>query len=114
MDLREGGGLDCPVLTFDPAGAVCADLLWPRPLLQQHRTHTQGRPVDPRSLPPQPGHTPPPPRQGDVLASCDCFGSLFLWDVRGNKSLLVKDLGPHSLNTVTFDPSGKGPDREEG
>lgn len=41
-----------------------------------------------------------------MLASCDCFGNLFLWDIRGNKSLLAQDLGPHSLNSVQFDPSG--------
>lgn len=43
-----------------------------------------------------------------MLASCDCFGNLFLWDIRGNKSLLAQDLGPHSLNSVHFDPSGEG------
>ena len=40
------------------------------------------------------------------MASCDSFGHVFLWDLRGSNSLAVQDLGPHSINAAAFDPSG--------
>jgi WD40 repeat protein len=46
--------------------------------------------------------------QGDMIASSDCDGRVFLWDMRNLESALCKiEAGPHPAQKMCFDPSGR-------
>lgn len=45
--------------------------------------------------------------QGDIVASCDSYGLVKLWDVRTMQPLVNIDCGPHPANKVAFDSTGK-------
>ncbi len=46
--------------------------------------------------------------QGDTIASSDCDGCVFLWDMRNLEKELCKiDAGPHPAQKMSFDPSGR-------
>ena len=45
--------------------------------------------------------------QGDIVASCDSYGIVKMWDVRTIQPLVNIDCGPHPANKVVFDSTGK-------
>lgn len=46
--------------------------------------------------------------QADTIASSDCDGRVFLWDMRNLETALCKlEAGPHPAQKMCFDPSGK-------
>jgi WD40 repeat protein len=44
--------------------------------------------------------------QGDMIASCDSYGIVQLWDIRNIEPKVTINLGPHPANRLSFDPSG--------
>lgn len=40
------------------------------------------------------------------MATCDAEGTVKLWDLRKTSELASVNFGPHSANSVAFDPSG--------
>ena len=41
-----------------------------------------------------------------MVATCDADGIVKFWDLKMTSEMASVDFGPHSANTVAFDPSG--------
>ena len=46
--------------------------------------------------------------QGDIIASCDSYGVVHIFDIRTISSIFAVNLGPHPANRLALHPSGKG------
>lgn len=42
-----------------------------------------------------------------MIASCDSYGIVQLWDIRNIEPKVTINLGPHPANRLSFDPSGQ-------